>query len=131
VGIPILSFFNLGAYSSRFSLGSCFSPAERVGFEPTVARKGHNGFRDRPDQPLRHLSMGGLYNGQLHTKMIFTLEMIGFYLVVRDFSREILGKSKGERKYLDGLIDSFNLYVVFVHIPFTGILFDVFSNLRQ
>jgi hypothetical protein len=30
--------------------------AERVGFEPTVARKDHNGFRDRPVQPLRHLS---------------------------------------------------------------------------
>ena len=30
--------------------------AERVGFEPTVARKGHNGFRDRPVRPLRHLS---------------------------------------------------------------------------
>ncbi len=30
--------------------------AERVGFEPTVPREGHNGFRDRPVQPLRHLS---------------------------------------------------------------------------
>jgi hypothetical protein len=30
--------------------------AERVGFEPTVAKKGHNGFRDRPIQPLWHLS---------------------------------------------------------------------------
>ncbi len=29
--------------------------AERVGFEPTVP-KGHNGFRDRPVRPLRHLS---------------------------------------------------------------------------
>ena len=30
--------------------------AEREGFEPTVPRKGHTGFRNRPDQPLRHLS---------------------------------------------------------------------------
>src|SRR5215469_5155896 len=30
--------------------------AERVGFEPTVPSKGHNGFRDRPDRPLWHLS---------------------------------------------------------------------------
>ena len=29
--------------------------AEREGFEPTV-RKAYNGFRDRPDRPLRHLS---------------------------------------------------------------------------
>ncbi len=29
--------------------------AEREGFEPSV-RKAHNGFRDRPVQPLRHLS---------------------------------------------------------------------------
>ena len=30
--------------------------AERVGFEPTVPRR-HNGFRDRPIQPLSHLSV--------------------------------------------------------------------------
>jgi hypothetical protein len=30
--------------------------AEGVGFEPTVAHKDHNGFRDRPDRPLRHPS---------------------------------------------------------------------------
>jgi hypothetical protein len=30
--------------------------AEREGFEPSVPCKGHNGFRDRPDRPLRHLS---------------------------------------------------------------------------
>ena len=29
--------------------------AEREGFEPSV-RKAHNGFRDRPVRPLRHLS---------------------------------------------------------------------------
>ena len=29
--------------------------AEREGFEPPV-RKAYNGFRDRPDRPLRHLS---------------------------------------------------------------------------
>ena len=29
--------------------------AERQGFEPWV-RKAHNGFRDRPVRPLRHLS---------------------------------------------------------------------------
>ena len=32
--------------------------AEGVGFEPTV-RIAHNGFRDRPDRPLRHPSAGG------------------------------------------------------------------------
>ncbi len=31
--------------------------AERVGFEPTVTITGYNGFRDRPDRPLRHLSV--------------------------------------------------------------------------
>src|SRR5262245_5012998 len=30
--------------------------AEREGFEPSEPRKGFNGFRDRPVQPLRHLS---------------------------------------------------------------------------
>ena len=30
---------------------------EREGFEPSVPRKGYNGFRDRPDRPLRHLSI--------------------------------------------------------------------------
>src|ERR1700720_4534031 len=37
--------------------------AEREGFEPSVPRKRDNGFRDRPDRPLRHLSAkagGGL-----------------------------------------------------------------------
>ena len=32
------------------------SMAERVGFEPTVERKPYFGFRDRPIQPLWHLS---------------------------------------------------------------------------
>ena len=31
--------------------------AEREGFEPSVPRKRDNGFRDRPDRPLRHLSV--------------------------------------------------------------------------
>ena len=30
--------------------------AERKGFEP-LERKAFNGFRDRPDRPLRHLSL--------------------------------------------------------------------------
>jgi hypothetical protein len=36
----------------------CKSPpsAEGEGFEPSVDRKAHNGFRDRPVQPLRHPS---------------------------------------------------------------------------
>ena len=34
-----------------------FVLAERVGFEPTVTRKGYNGFRDRPNRPLWHLSI--------------------------------------------------------------------------
>jgi hypothetical protein len=33
--------------------------AEREGFEPSVTLTGHNGFRDRPDQPLWHLSECG------------------------------------------------------------------------
>lgn len=33
-----------------------FKAAEREGFEPSVTRKSHNGFRDRPIQPLWHLS---------------------------------------------------------------------------
>jgi hypothetical protein len=32
--------------------------AEGEGFEPSVDRKAHNGFRDRPVQPLRHPSGG-------------------------------------------------------------------------
>ncbi len=43
-------------------LGVCFAIcwfsafiAERQGFEPWVPKR-HNGFRDRPDRPLRHLS---------------------------------------------------------------------------
>ena len=35
----------------------CSELAEREGFEPSVPRKGDNGFRDRPDRPLRHLSL--------------------------------------------------------------------------
>jgi hypothetical protein len=50
---------NLGNKKEGFSVNK----AERVGFEPTVVRVGHNGFRDRPDQPLWHLSRaGGNYN---------------------------------------------------------------------
>src|SRR6185437_13723587 len=33
--------------------------AEREGFEPSRPRKGPNGFRDRPDRPLWHLSARG------------------------------------------------------------------------
>src|SRR5262245_49611812 len=36
--------------------------AEREGFEPSVPRKGYNGFRDRPDRPLWHLSGGNDIN---------------------------------------------------------------------
>ena len=35
--------------------------AERKGFEP-LERKAFNGFRDRPDRPLRHLSQTFLQN---------------------------------------------------------------------
>ena len=38
------------------SAGTIVLEAERVGFEPTVAHTDHNGFRDRPIQPLWHLS---------------------------------------------------------------------------
>ena len=37
--------------------------AERVGFEPTVPI-GHNGFRDRPVRPLRHLSADRVAGGR-------------------------------------------------------------------
>src|ERR1700732_2095808 len=33
--------------------------AEREGFEPSRPLTGPNGFRDRPDRPLRHLSAAG------------------------------------------------------------------------
>jgi hypothetical protein len=46
--------------------------AEGEGFEPSVDRKAHNGFRDRPVQPLRHPS-GRLIlesrQGQMHTRL--------------------------------------------------------------
>ena len=42
-----------GHFASRLAQSKV---AERVGFEPTVPRKGYNGFRDRPDRPLWHLS---------------------------------------------------------------------------
>src|SRR5271169_4436881 len=44
--------------------------AEREGFEPSVPRKEDNGFRDRPDRPLRHLSIptaAGLTTTSLRT----------------------------------------------------------------
>lgn len=49
--------------------------AERQGFEPWVP-KGYNGFRDRPDRPLRHLSLVVFDSGAklqlfFHTKDIF------------------------------------------------------------
>jgi hypothetical protein len=37
--------------------GEGFSFAEREGFEPSVPVTQNNGFRDRPDRPLRHLSI--------------------------------------------------------------------------
>jgi hypothetical protein len=42
----------------RDDQSSCDKPtsAEGEGFEPSVDRKAHNGFRDRPVQPLRHPS---------------------------------------------------------------------------
>jgi hypothetical protein len=36
---------------------ACPALAERLGFEPRVTQKSHNGFRDRPIQPLWHLSV--------------------------------------------------------------------------
>ncbi len=46
-------------YTEKLSQDTRCTPwlsfAEREGFEPTV-RKAYNGFRDRPDRPLRHLS---------------------------------------------------------------------------
>lgn len=42
-----------GQVSVILTLGLYF--AERQGFEPWVPKR-HNGFRDRPDRPLRHLS---------------------------------------------------------------------------
>ena|GEM_PF-6222120 len=49
--------------------GACRKSAERLGFEPRVP-KGHNGFRDRPVQPLRHLSKGA--------RCVFSVTYIGF-----------------------------------------------------
>ncbi len=42
----------------------CSELAERVGFEPTVPIR-HNGFRDRPDRPLWHLSGAAAYRDRL------------------------------------------------------------------
>ena len=44
-----------GRRPSRKCLKARALLAEREGFEPSVPQ-GHNGFRDRPDRPLRHLS---------------------------------------------------------------------------
>ena len=41
--------------------------AERKGFEP-LERKAFNGFRDRPDRPLRHLSFAALKAGSFMIK---------------------------------------------------------------
>ncbi len=46
----------MGYLEKNDPLAGSFYLAERVGFEPTVARLDHNGFRDRPIQPLWHLS---------------------------------------------------------------------------
>ncbi len=56
--------------SGRNRMGRHLLPeqvAEREGFEPSV-RKAHNGFRDRPVQPLRHLSAGPLKRAADHTR---------------------------------------------------------------
>src|SRR5207244_11897908 len=42
---------------SRSTSGRLALQAEGEGFEPSVDRKAHNGFRDRPVQPLRHPSI--------------------------------------------------------------------------
>jgi hypothetical protein len=40
-----------------FQEALCFIMAERQGFEPWARVTPRNGFRDRPDQPLWHLSV--------------------------------------------------------------------------
>jgi hypothetical protein len=45
-----------GATKSLQIGGLAGSKTEGEGFEPSVDRKAHNGFRDRPVQPLRHPS---------------------------------------------------------------------------
>ena len=44
--------------------------AERKGFEP-LERKAFNGFRDRPDRPLRHLSLQPCQAGSYTIKATF------------------------------------------------------------
>ena len=55
-GMPIVQLTPVDAASDPRGLS--IKQAERVGFEPTVDRTADNGFRDRPVQPLRHLSEG-------------------------------------------------------------------------
>ena len=52
------TFSRFASENQRFGLKRL---AEGVGFEPTVPRKGYNGFRDRPVRPLRHPSR--IYRG--------------------------------------------------------------------
>ena len=44
--------------------------AERKGFEP-LERKAFNGFRDRPDRPLRHLSLTAFQAGSSIMEVTF------------------------------------------------------------
>jgi hypothetical protein len=44
----------------NFNFASSLYITERAGFEPAVP-KGHTGFRNRLDQPLRHLSKSLIY----------------------------------------------------------------------
>ena len=50
-------FLHAGWYSILTEETRFLMLAERQGFEPWVTQKSHNGFRDRPDQPLWHLSV--------------------------------------------------------------------------
>jgi hypothetical protein len=56
-GMPIVQLTPIDATPDLLR-GPPVGQAERVGFEPTVDRTADNGFRDRPVQPLRHLSEG-------------------------------------------------------------------------
>jgi hypothetical protein len=55
-GRYLRAFFNMAYYRFAFSMLSSHLKTERAGFEPAVP-KGHTGFRNRLDQPLRHLSV--------------------------------------------------------------------------
>ncbi len=77
-----------------FSTASFLRFAERQGFEPWKP-KGFNGFRDRPDRPLRHLSkIGTFYNGSFRIccakliKFLWFAKRIAINFTIRNSAKQ-------------------------------------------